>query len=69
MVSPWLYNAHGFADERVRVQLMGTGVHFHVAYPMDTETPGFVEENRTKVTMPAGLTLKFQASKWLSNWM
>lgn len=35
------------------LQLIGTGVQLHVAYPMDTQTPGFEEENKTKVLLPA----------------
>ena len=34
------------------LQLRGTGVQLHVAYPMDTQTPGFDHENLTKVRCP-----------------
>lgn len=34
---------------RCPAQLLGTGVSMHIATPLDTDTPGFVEENKTKV--------------------
>lgn len=38
---------HGTLD--VSLQLLGTGVTMHIAMPLDTDTPGFAEENKTKV--------------------
>ncbi len=35
------YNTHS--------QLLGTGVTVHIATPPDTDTPGFAEENKSKV--------------------
>lgn len=33
------------------LQLVGTGVKLSLGYPLDTDTPGFAEENRTKVCL------------------
>ena len=32
------------------LQLLPTGVHVSIAYPPDTDTPGYANENTTKVT-------------------
>lgn len=45
--TPTKYALKGLADT-LRNELIGTGVQLHVAYPMDTQTPGFEEENKTK---------------------
>lgn len=35
------------------VQLVGTGLKVSIAYPPDTDTPGFQQENLTKVSRAA----------------
>ncbi|GBG25085.1 3-ketodihydrosphingosine reductase [Hondaea fermentalgiana] len=34
--------------DALRNELIGTGISVHIAYPPDTDTPGFKEENKTK---------------------
>ena len=36
------------------MQLLPTGVHVSVAYPPDTDTPGYANENTTKVCITPG---------------
>ena len=50
------------------VQLLPTGVHVSVAYPPDTDTPGYANENTTKACFVPGapsvpLTTEFIASR------
>lgn len=45
--SPTKYALRGFADA-LRNELRGFGIRVSIAYPPDTDTPGFEEENRTK---------------------
>ena len=45
--SPTKWALRGFGD-CLRNELLGTGVTVHVAYPPDTDTPGFEKENLTK---------------------
>ena len=45
--APTKFAVRGFADA-IRNELLGTGVRVSIAYPPDTETPGFKQENRTK---------------------
>ena len=33
------------------MQLLPTGVHVSIAYPPDTDTPGYANENTTKVSL------------------
>ena len=33
------------------VQLLPTGVHVSIAYPPDTDTPGYASENTSKVSL------------------
>jgi len=35
-------------SDALRNELCGTGISIHIAYPPDTETPGFAKENETK---------------------
>jgi len=35
-------------SDALRNELKGTGISVHIAYPPDTDTPGFEEENKTK---------------------
>ena len=45
--APTKWALRGFGD-CLRNELLGTGVTVHVAYPPDTDTPGFEKENLTK---------------------
>merc|ERR1719316_358563 len=45
--APTKYALRGFA-ECLRNEVAGTGVRVGIAYPPDTDTPGFAEENKTK---------------------
>jgi short-subunit dehydrogenase len=45
--APTKWALRGFGD-CLRNELLGTGVTVHVAYPPDTDTPGFERENLTK---------------------
>lgn len=36
------------------MQVKPYNVYVTVAYPPDTDTPGFAEENKTKVSVPLG---------------
>ena len=45
--SPSKFAVRGLSDA-LRNELRGTGVSLHVAYPPDTDTPGFAEENKKK---------------------
>ena len=38
-----------FSEEVIDVQLLPTGVRVSIAYPPDTDTPGYANENTTKV--------------------
>lgn len=41
------------------MQVKPYNVYVTVAYPPDTDTPGFAEENKTKVSIPLGLFRAF----------
>eukprot|EP00948_MAST-09A_sp_MAST-9A-sp1_P002810 g2810.t1 len=45
--SPTKFAVRGFA-EAIRNELKGFGIHVHLSFPPDTETPGFAKENETK---------------------
>lgn len=45
--APSKFAVRGLADS-LRNELRGTGVSVHMAYPPDTDTPGFAEENKKK---------------------
>jgi 3-dehydrosphinganine reductase len=45
--APTKYALRGFADS-LRNELRGFGVRISIAYPPDTDTPGFKKENETK---------------------
>uniref|UniRef100_A0A7S1HKU3 3-dehydrosphinganine reductase n=1 Tax=Hemiselmis andersenii TaxID=464988 RepID=A0A7S1HKU3_HEMAN len=45
--APSKWACRGFADS-LRTELCGFGVSVHIAYPPDTDTPGFAEENKNK---------------------
>ena len=45
--APTKFAVRGLADA-LRNELCGTGVRVSVAYPPDTDTPGFEQENKTK---------------------
>jgi short-subunit dehydrogenase len=45
--APTKFAVRGFMDA-IRNELLGTGVRCSIAYPPDTDTPGFEKENTTK---------------------
>ena len=45
--APTKFAVRGFCDA-IRNELLGTGVRVSIAYPPDTDTPGFEQENKTK---------------------
>ncbi|KAL1499931.1 hypothetical protein AB1Y20_012613 [Prymnesium parvum] len=52
--APTKWALRGFADA-LRNEVCGFGVGIHIAYPPDTETPGFEHENQTKPVETAAM--------------
>jgi len=52
--APTKWALRGLADA-LRNELCGLGVSVHIAYPPDTETPGFEHENTTKPVETAAM--------------
>ena len=50
--SPTKFAVRGYA-ECLHIELCNSPIHIQVAYPPDTETPGFEEENKNKPAWPS----------------